>query len=60
LNSLKEQINKKFAWHVVLYEIDASLRRLKNLTTLMTRTDFEALLVKVEDWQSRLEKTKSA
>jgi sugar-specific transcriptional regulator TrmB/uncharacterized short protein YbdD (DUF466 family) len=54
LNSLKEKISQKFAWHVVLYEIDATLRRLKNLTTLMTRTEFEEILVKVEDWQARL------
>jgi hypothetical protein len=60
LSSLKEKISQKFAYHIVLYEMDTSMRRLATQTSKMAQPEIIELLAKVENWQSRLEKTKSA
>ncbi len=56
LNTIKIEISQKFAWNVVLYEIDASIRRLKTKSIPLNQNEISEFLNKITDWQDRLSK----
>jgi hypothetical protein len=54
LVTIKSELSQKYTWHVVLYEIESQLRRLKTQSTQLTQNEITAFLEKLEDWQNRL------
>ncbi len=54
MTTFKKQLSKKYAWHVVLYEIDVHTRKIRTKELPLNQTEITNLLNKISDWKERL------